>query len=63
MGGKHPDTGQLVDPPVYIKQGNATCNDFLPKGTGLGRLLWTLQYFAANGFYIVVRGGRGDQAE
>ena len=49
-----PDMVELLDPPVYIKPGNKSCNIYLPDTNGLGRLLWTLQYFVANGLYVVV---------
>jgi len=55
-----PDTQQLPAPPVYLPQHNGSCNSYLPDTDGLGRLLWTVQYFVANGFYVTVRGTGGN---
>lgn len=49
----------LPDPPVYLRPVNGSCNSYLPGGNGLERLLWTVQYLVANGFYVVVRLTRG----
>lgn len=55
-----PDTQQLPAPPVYLPQHSGSCNSYLPDTDGLGRLLWTVQYFVANGFYVTVGGSRGN---
>jgi hypothetical protein len=55
-------TVTLPDPAVYLPlaahNGTAGCNSYLPAGDGLTRLLWTVQYLVANGFYVVVSGVR-----
>eukprot|EP00878_Enallax_costatus_P036084 GHUV01040377.1.p1 GENE.GHUV01040377.1~~GHUV01040377.1.p1 ORF type:complete len:109 (+),score=16.14 GHUV01040377.1:1042-1368(+) len=40
--------------PVGFKAGR--CNAYVPNDNTLSRLLWTIQYFVANGFYVVVSG-------
>lgn len=50
-----PDAADLPEPSVYLRPHNGSCNSYLPDTNGLGRLLWTVQYLVANGFYVVVR--------
>jgi hypothetical protein len=48
------DMGTLLNPSVHIEVRNGSCNSYLPSTTGLGRLLWTMRYLVANGFYVAV---------
>jgi hypothetical protein len=48
------DTDGLPEPSVYLHSRNGTCNSYLPDTNGLGRLLWTVKYLVANGFYVAV---------
>jgi hypothetical protein len=48
------DMHSLLSPSVHIEVRNGSCNSYLPRTSGLGRLLWTMRYLVANGFYVAV---------
>jgi hypothetical protein len=49
-----PAAEDLPEPAIYLQSSNGSCNSYLPNTNGLGRLLWTVQYLVANGFYVAV---------
>jgi hypothetical protein len=48
-------SGKTIPPMVYspTRQPN-TCNGYLPNDTTLNRFLWVVNFFAKNGFYVLI---------
>lgn len=47
--------GDTIPPMVAPPQRQAnTCNDYLPNDTTLNRFLWVVNFFAKNGFYVLI---------
>ncbi|KAI8468681.1 MAG: glycoside hydrolase superfamily [Monoraphidium minutum] len=52
----YPSAKALPPPAISIPRpgGPKACNSYFPEGTGLDRLMWTLQIFNANGIYVIL---------
>lgn len=52
----HPVARPLPEPPIKVPRpgGDKQCNSYMPDGTGLDRLLWSLQAFNAHGMYVIL---------
>ncbi len=63
----YPSSRQLPPPPFALARpgGEKACNSYMPQGTGLDRLLWTIQVFNAHGMYVILdyHGSSGQSLE
>lgn len=49
-------TPRSMPDPAYFppKQSERVCNDYVPNDSVMTRFLWTIQFFVANGFYVLL---------
>lgn len=47
-------SNQTIPPMVAPVAGSHQCNDYFPNDTTLNRFLWTVNFFAKNGFYVLI---------
>lgn len=49
-------SGATIPPQIYPPPNNVpnTCNAYLPNDTTLNRFLWVINFFANNGFYVLI---------
>ena len=44
----------MIDGMMMRNSADCACRDYIPSDTGLNRLAWTVQFFANNGFYVLL---------